>query len=108
MLCLCPLFSTSVLAASASVFAFWLLPMVGPTPPRHYLSSWSWPVAMELLFTGRVVAAEETLIIGLLNKLVPSSELMKAAIEMGQAIAANDTMMVQGIKEILIRDIGLG
>ena len=66
-----------------------------------------WPVAKEILFTGRVVEAEEAFRIGLLNKLVPSSELMKAAVEMGQAIAANDTTVVQVIKDILIRDIGM-
>ena len=65
-------------------------------------------MARKLLFTGRVVEAEEALRIGLLNKMVPSSELMKAAVEMGQAIAANDATMVQGIKEILIRHIGMG
>ncbi|UCB43138.1 MAG: enoyl-CoA hydratase/isomerase family protein [Dehalococcoidales bacterium] len=66
-----------------------------------------WPIAKELLFTGRVVEAEEALRIGLLNKLVSSSELMKAAIDMGQAIAANNPASVQGIKEILIKDIGM-
>ena len=65
-------------------------------------------MARKLLFTGRVVEAEEALRIGLLNKMVPSSELMKAAVEMGQAIAANDATMVQGIKEILIGHIGMG
>ena len=67
-----------------------------------------WPVAKELLFTGRIVEAEEAIRIGLLNKLVSSSELMKAAVDMGQAIAANDTMTVQVIKDILLRDIGMG
>lgn len=66
-----------------------------------------WPKAKELLFTGRLVEAEEALRIGLLNKLVFSSELMKTAVEMGQAIAANDAATVQVIKEILNRDIGM-
>jgi len=66
-----------------------------------------WPTAKELLFTGRLVEAEEALRIGLLNKLVSSSELMPAAVEMGQAIANNDTMTVQVIKEILNTNIGI-
>ena len=66
-----------------------------------------WPIAKELLFTGRIVEAEEALRIGLLNKLVPCSELMKTALEMGQAIAANDAGTVQVIKEIVNRDIGM-
>ncbi|MFC2005884.1 enoyl-CoA hydratase/isomerase family protein [Chloroflexota bacterium] len=65
------------------------------------------PMAKELLFSGRLVKAEEAQRIGLLNSLVPSSELMQAAIQMGQSIAANDTTTVQVIKGILIRDIGM-
>ena len=78
------------------VNATWTLPLIV-----------GWPIAKELLFTGRVVDAEEALRIGLLNKLVPSSELMGTAIDMGQAIAANNPTSVQGIKEILTRNIGM-
>jgi enoyl-CoA hydratase len=66
------------------------------------------PVAKDLLFTGRVVEAEEALRIGLLNKMVPSSELMDAAMEMGRMIAGNDAAAVQSVREILVSDIGLG
>jgi len=66
-----------------------------------------WPVARELLFTGRVVEAEDAYRIGLLNKLVPSSELMTVAIEMGQMIAGNDAGAVQAVKEITVSDIGM-
>ena len=75
-------------------------------------STWSLPVvvgwarAKELLYTARVVEAEEALQIGLLNKLVPSDQLMDAAIEMGRQIAANTPEMVQGIKQLLHEDIG--
>ena len=65
-------------------------------------------MAKELLFSGRVVEAEEALSIGLLNRLTPSSELMQGAIELAKTIAANDAPAVQLLKEILIRDIGLG
>ena len=66
-----------------------------------------WPAAKELLFTGRLVEAEEARSLGLLNKLVPSLELMPAAIQMGQAIARNDQATVRVIKEILNGSIGM-
>ena len=75
-------------------------------------STWSlpqqvgWPMAKELLFTARVVHAEEALRIGLLNHLVPSDQLMDKAMELAQLIAANDPRMVQGVKDLLIDDIG--
>lgn len=75
-------------------------------------STWSlpmqvgWPMAKELLFTARVVEAEEAYRIGLLNHLVPSARLMEKAMELAKLIAANDPRMVQGIKELLIQDVG--
>lgn len=75
-------------------------------------STWSlpqqvgWPMAKELLFTARVVHAEEALRIGLLNHLVPADQLMDKAMELAQLIAANDPRMVQGVKDLLIDDIG--
>ena len=67
-----------------------------------------WPVAKELLFTARVVEAEEAYRMGLLNRLVSSSELMRTAVEIGRQIAENDPRMVQGIKELLIGNVGDG
>ncbi len=75
-------------------------------------STWSlplvvgWARAKELLYTARVVTADDALQMGLLNKVVPSSELLDAAIEMGRQIAANTPEMVQGIKRLLLDDIG--
>ena len=65
------------------------------------------PVAKELLFTGRIVEAEEAFRIGLLNRLVPSAELMKTALEMGELIANNDVAAVEAIREMLVSDIGM-
>ncbi len=67
-----------------------------------------WPKAKELLFTGRVVEAEEAFQIGLLNHLVPSEELMPKAMEIAKLIAANDARMVQGIKDLMLDNIGAG
>ena len=55
-------------------------------------STWSlpqqvgWPLAKELLFTARVVEAEEAHRIGLLNHLVPSDQLMDKAMELAGLI----------------------
>ncbi len=67
-----------------------------------------WPLAKELLFTGRVVAAEEACRIGLLNRLVPSEKLMETAWEMARLIASNDAAAVQAVREIATSNIGLG
>ncbi len=75
-------------------------------------STWSlplqvgWPVAKELLFTARIVEAREVHRLGLLNHLVACDQLMLKAIELAKRIAANDPRTVQGIKELMINDIG--
>ena len=77
-------------------------------------STWSlpmqvgWPKAKELLFSARVVEAEEAYRIGLLNHLVSVDDLMPKAMEIARQIAANDPRMVQGIKELMIDDVGEG
>src|SRR5437660_12780924 len=77
-------------------------------------STWSLPLlvglpkAKELLYTGRIVAAEEAERIGLLNQVVPAARLIDSALEMAQMIAKNDARMVQGIKRLLHEEIGMG
>jgi len=84
-------------AAYGRVNSTWSLPMqVG------------WPKAKELLLTARVVEAPESLQIGLLNHLVESSELMNKSRELAELIVGNDQRMVQGIKELLIENVGEG
>ena len=67
-----------------------------------------WPVAKELLFTGRVVEPDEAYRIGLLNHLVPGEDLMDKAMEIARAIAKNHPDSVRGVKHLLVEDIGLG
>ena len=65
-----------------------------------------WPMAKELLFTGRVVEAEESYRIGLLNHLVPCQELRAKTMELATAVANNRSETVQGIKQLLMEDMG--
>ncbi|HET7006532.1 MAG TPA: enoyl-CoA hydratase/isomerase family protein [Candidatus Binatia bacterium] len=75
-------------------------------------STWSLPLvvgmpkAKELLYTGRPIRAEEAERIGLLNQVVPSSQLLDSSIAMAKQIGENDPRMVQGIKKLL--DDGVG
>ena len=59
-----------------------------------------------MLFTGRVVEAEEAYRIGLLNHLVSADELMDKALELAKLISGNDDRMVQGIKALMIENVG--
>ncbi|HEY7321087.1 MAG TPA: enoyl-CoA hydratase/isomerase family protein [Candidatus Binatia bacterium] len=76
-------------------------------------STWSLPLvvgmpkAKELLYTGRVVKAEEAERIGLLNQLVPCAQLREASLQMAQLISKSNSRMVQGIKRLLHEDIGM-
>jgi enoyl-CoA hydratase len=75
-------------------------------------SSWTlpnqvgWPMAKELLFTARVVQAEEAYRIGLLNHLVPSAELRAKTMEIAGMIARNDRKAVMGLKQLLLQGHG--
>jgi enoyl-CoA hydratase/carnithine racemase len=64
------------------------------------------PRAKELLFTARVVGAEEALQMGLLNQLVPSDKLLETALSMGRQIAGNKPEAVQGIKQLIGEHVG--
>lgn len=65
-----------------------------------------WPMAKELLFSGRVVEAEEAYRIGLLNHLVPCEELRAKTLEIATPIASNRRESVMGIKELLLQHKG--
>ena len=65
-----------------------------------------WPVAKELLFSGRIVEAEEAHRIGLLNHLVPCAQLREKTMWLGRMIAKNNRSSVMGVKALLLKDMG--
>jgi len=67
-----------------------------------------WPMAKELLFSARVVEAEEAYRIGLLNHLVPRARLREKTMEIARMIAGNHGASVLGVKALLLRQHGEG
>ena len=65
-----------------------------------------WPIAKELLFSGRVVEAPEAWRIGLLNHLVPCGELRDKTMWLATMIARNRREAVMGVKALLLQDMG--
>ena len=65
-----------------------------------------WPIAKELLFSGRVVEAEEAVRIGLLNHLVPCAQLREKTMWLATMIAGNRRESVMGVKALLLQDMG--
>ena len=64
-----------------------------------------WPIAKELLFSARIVEAEEAWRIGLLNHLVPRQELRAKTMELATTIAGNNRAAVMGIKALLLKQM---
>jgi enoyl-CoA hydratase len=62
--------------------------------------------ARELLFTGRLVDADEALRIGLVNQVVPDDELAEAAHAMAAMITGNDPLATRLTKLALARNHG--
>jgi enoyl-CoA hydratase len=77
------------------VGATWTLPLVV-----------GWARAKELLYTARVVEADEAARIGLLNCLVPADQLLDTGVGMARQIAQNKPAAVQGVKQVMNQHIG--
>jgi enoyl-CoA hydratase/carnithine racemase len=65
-----------------------------------------WPIAKELLFSARVVEAEEAYRIGLLNHVVPCAQLREKTMELATMIAGNRRQAVMGVKALLLKQMG--
>jgi enoyl-CoA hydratase len=66
-----------------------------------------WAIAMELLLTGEPIDAARAYGIGLVNRVVPSDQLMPAAFELAEKICRNGPLAVRTAKEIAVRSLGL-
>ena len=64
-----------------------------------------WPIAKELLFTARVVEAEEAYRIGLLNHLVPKDQLRAKTMALAKMIAGNNRVAVIGVKALMLQQM---
>jgi enoyl-CoA hydratase/carnithine racemase len=79
---------------------FGLVPGLGMYKlPRMINFGW----ALELLLTGDLIPACEALRIGIVNQVVPSSELMPAALKMAERIVVCAPLAIQVIKESAYR-----
>jgi enoyl-CoA hydratase/carnithine racemase len=65
-----------------------------------------WPMAKELLFSARIVEAEEAYRIGLLNHLVPRAQLRQKTMDLARMIANNHRGAVMGVKALLLQHLG--
>jgi enoyl-CoA hydratase/carnithine racemase len=64
-------------------------------------------IAAEMIFTGKVIDAQEAYRIGLVNKFVPLSELMPTALEMAEAVCEAGPVAVRTAKEAMIRGVSM-
>lgn len=65
-------------------------------------------VAMELLLTGEPIDAQRALELHLVNRVVPASEVLDAALELAERVAANAPLSVQAHKRILLNQFADG
>ena len=63
-------------------------------------------IAMEMLFTGEQISAQDALRYGLVNRVVPLSDLMPTAITLAEKIAENAPVSLRRIKELSVKSIG--
>jgi enoyl-CoA hydratase len=66
-----------------------------------------YPLAMELLLTADMVDADRALAMGLLNRVVPAAELMAAAYDYAERIAANAPLAVFATKQSAVEGLAL-
>jgi len=78
-----------------------LLPANGGT--QRILEQLPYPIAMEMLLLGEPIDAETAQRWGLITKIVPADELMSAARDYADRLAALPPLAVQACKELAVR-----
>ena len=63
--------------------------------------------ALEMILTGARLPADEALRIGLVERVVPTGEALKAATELARAIAAKAPVALRYAKESLVKGLGM-
>jgi enoyl-CoA hydratase/carnithine racemase len=77
--------------------------LAGNGGTQRILSQLPYAIGMEMLLTGEAIDAETAARWGLVNRVVPTEELMDAARQTAARIAANAPLAVQAAKELAVR-----
>lgn len=64
-------------------------------------------IAAEMIFTGKMIDAQEAYRVGLVNKVVPLDKLMPTARELAEAICEVGPLAIRTAKEAMIRGMSL-
>jgi E-phenylitaconyl-CoA hydratase len=64
-------------------------------------------LAAEMLFIGERFGSAKALEIGLVNRIVPSQDLMKTALSVAETISANAPLALRAVKEALLKSYDL-
>jgi enoyl-CoA hydratase/carnithine racemase len=64
-------------------------------------------IAMQMLFTGEPITAQEALRYGLVNQLLPRSDLMPATTALAEKIAKNAPISLRRMKELALKSLGI-
>ena len=64
------------------------------------------PKALEMLYTARMVGAQEALEMGIVGEVVPAERLMDRALEVAEQIAAGPPLALAMIKQVVYRGLG--